>query len=257
MEYQIVVPMAGEGQRFRDAGFSVPKPLIPVGNVPMVVRVIRDLPAACRVIFLARSAHLENYPLEEELKREVPDAVVVPVRELTEGQACTVRLAADSLLSDCPVIVAACDNTHLYNLELHDRLMAPGGPECLVWTYRNDSRVLPNPNQFGWVVEEDGDVIRVSCKEPVSRRPIADHALSGFFTFRSPAIMIEGIDALVRSDERINGEFYMDVVPNLLIAQGHRVSVFEVEKYVGWGTPQDLRDYNLWAEYFGRTESGG
>ena len=41
---QIIVPMAGLGQRFVDAGYTVPKPLIPVGGLPMVVRVVNDLP---------------------------------------------------------------------------------------------------------------------------------------------------------------------------------------------------------------------
>src|SRR5580658_3278220 len=114
MPLQIVVPMAGEGRRFQEAGYQLPKPLIPVAGVPMVARAVQDLPAADRVVFLARSEHLQQYPLLDELRQHVPGCQVVSVPGLTEGQACTVRLAAEYLEPDWPVIVAACDNTHLY-----------------------------------------------------------------------------------------------------------------------------------------------
>ena len=39
----IVVPMAGRGSRFADAGFKDPKPLIPVKGVPMIKLVIDNL----------------------------------------------------------------------------------------------------------------------------------------------------------------------------------------------------------------------
>ncbi len=40
---QILVPMAGAGSRFRDAGYTLPKPLIDVDGRPMISRVIDNL----------------------------------------------------------------------------------------------------------------------------------------------------------------------------------------------------------------------
>ena len=62
--------------------------------------------------------------------------------------------------------------------------------------------------------------------------------------------MFESIDRLIDENRRVNSEFYMDVVPNLLIEGGRRVVNFQVEKYIGWGTPQDLEDYLRWQNYF-------
>ena len=39
----IVIPMAGRGQRFTEAGYDKPKPLIDVVGVPMIKRVIDSL----------------------------------------------------------------------------------------------------------------------------------------------------------------------------------------------------------------------
>ena len=251
MALQIVVPMAGEGRRFREAGYELPKPLIPVAGLPMVVRAIQDLPPAGRVVFVARAEHVREYPVVDVLRRHVPDCRIVTTEGPTAGQAATVRLAADALEPEWPVIVAACDNTHLYDREELTARMADPAVDCLVWTYRGNPRVLVDPGQHGWVRVDGRRVLEVSCKAPVSEEPLADHVVSGFFSFRSARLMIDTIDAMVAAGLRVNDEYYMDMVPNLLIAGGRRVEVFEVEKYIGWGTPADLEDFRKWERYFG------
>jgi dTDP-glucose pyrophosphorylase len=246
---QIVLPMAGQGQRFADAGYALPKPLIPVSGLPMVVRAVRDLPPAERVILLVRQEHQKRFDLDGVLKHHLPQAVIVPVERLTDGQACTVRLAAEHLDPTASVIVGACDNTHVYDREQLARRMSDPELDALIWTYRNDTRVLAKPTAYGWVRTEGMAVQGVSCKVPLGPDPLHDHAVSGFFSFRRADLMIEAIDRMVAADTRTNGEFYMDTVPNLLLAAGRRVEVFEVEKYIGWGTPAEYEDYLRFERY--------
>jgi len=254
MPLQIVVPMAGEGRRFVDAGYTIPKPLVAVSGVPMVVRAVRDLPSAERVVFVVQAKHVRRHQVDRILRDYLPHARVVTVEGLTTGQAVTVLHAAELLVPDEPVIVAACDNTHLYDREALQARMADPAVGCLVWTYRNDPRVLVNPRQHGWVRVDGRRVLEVSCKKPLSDAPLADHAVSGFFSFRTARLMIESIDRMVQTGLRVNEEFYLDVVPNLLVADGERVEVFEVEKYIGWGTPADLDDYRKWERYFAQRD---
>jgi len=247
---QIVAPAAGEGRRYAEAGYDQPKPLVTVAGVPMAVRAVRDLPSADRVVFVVRSEHIRRFQIDEHLRRHVPGCRIISVEGLTEGQACTVRLAAEALQPDWPVIVAACDNTHVYDRQRLARLMSDPTIECLIWTYRRDTRVLAAPEEHGWVRVDGDRVVEVSCKRPISQTPLQDHVASGFFSFRSARRMIEAIDAMVEADVRVKGEFYMDTVPNLLVADGLDVRAFEVEKYIGWGTPRDLDDFNKWERYF-------
>jgi len=250
---QLVVPMAGLGQRFVDAGYRVPKPLVPVGGVPMVVRAARDLPAASRVVFVTHPDHVAAFGIDRTLLEYFPECRVVVAPGLTLGQACSVRLAVPELDPGEAVLVAACDNSHVYDPAAFAALTAIPGVECVIWTYRRDPRVLARPTAHGWVAADGaGRVERVSVKVPLSPTPMSDHAVSGTFWFRSAKLMADGIDDLVRRGEQVNGEFYLDAVPNGLIREGRDVRVFEVDKYVGWGTPHDLDDYERWATYFGR-----
>jgi NDP-sugar pyrophosphorylase family protein len=244
--------MAGLGQRFRSAGYELPKPLIPVDGVPMVVRAVWDYPATDRQVFVVHADHVRQFQIDDVLRQYIPEGRIVITPVVTEGQACTVRLAADELDPDDSVLVAACDNSHLYDADEFERRTRAPKHDCLIWTYRHDSRVLRRPEAHGWVRTRGNttDVEQVSCKRPLSATPMDDHAISGCFWFRSAEQMLGAIDDQVVAAERTGSEFYLDVTPNVLLRQGGRVGVFEVEKYIGWGTPDDLEDYQRWGRYF-------
>jgi hypothetical protein len=147
--------------------------------------------------------------------------------------------------------VAACDNTHLFDAPRWKALTSDPSIDCLIWTYRNDPRVLARPQAYGWVrAEATGHVLRVSVKQPLSLAPLGDHVVSGCFWFRTARLMLTAIDELVARGERVNGELYLDSVPNILLDEHRDVRVFEVDKYIGWGTPEDLEDYLRWQRHF-------
>jgi hypothetical protein len=115
---------------------------------------------------------------------------------------------------------------------------------ALIWTFRNNSAVLQNPKAYGWVeVDETGTALQVSCKEPISDNPLVDHAVIGSFSFQRADTFIQCVDSMIAKNRRINNEFYIDVALDECIGLGYVVRPFEVEKYVCWGTPQDLEGY--------------
>lgn len=250
---QILIPMAGSGQRFRDAGYTLPKPMLEVDGVPMIVRVVEDLPAASHIVFVVNGEHVRDFQIDQQLREYFPSARIVTAPGLTQGQACSVRLGIDTLDPADSVLVAACDNTHVFDSKAFGRMASDPANDAIIWTYRGEPRVLVNPNWYGWVsADADGRVQRVSVKRPISDAPLNDHVVTGTFWFRSADLLKNSIDLLVKSNIRINNEFYLDSVPSLLIEQGRGVKVFEIEKYIGWGTPADYVDYHRWSEYVQR-----
>ena len=242
--------MAGAGQRFKDVGYTVPKPLLEVDGIPMIVRVVQDLPMASRLVFVVNQDHINENRIDHVLSKYFPGCKIVAAPGLTQGQACSVQLGVPQLDPNEDVLVAACDNTHVFDQMKFDRLVESQDVLSIIWTYRREPRVLINPNWYGWVqVDQENNVSSVSVKRPISNAPIQDHVVSGTFWFRTASLLQSGIDELVRSNIRVNNEFYLDSVPSLLIDKGMNVKVFEVDKYIGWGTPDDYRDYHLWSNY--------
>ena len=238
-----MIPMAGAGQRFRDAGYTLPKPLIPVGGVPMVVRAAAALPPADHWIFLCRAEHVRDAGLDAELARRFAPATILTVDALTEGQAATCLLAAPALRPDDCLTIGACDNAMTYRAGALQEAWREGA-DAVIWTFRGHRAVLANPGMWGWVkVDAAGRVQGVSCKTPVSDRPLQDHAVIGAFSFRRASDFLREAERTIALNRRVNGEFYLDVVLDQAAVDGLDVRVLEVDRYIGWGTPNDLQAF--------------
>ncbi len=107
----IVMPMAGRGKRFADAGFAQPKPLIPIYGKPMTEVVIQNLrpSAPHRYIFLILREHAESFGFDAHLREWAPGCEIVFVDQVTEGAACTVLLAKKFIDTEQPLMIANCD----------------------------------------------------------------------------------------------------------------------------------------------------
>ena len=55
---------------------------------------------------------------------------------------------------------------------------------------------------------------------------------------------------MIAKDRRVNGEFYVDECINELIGAGLNVKAFEIDKFICWGTPNDLRTFTYWQTFF-------
>ena len=237
-----LIPMAGAGQRFVDGGYDTPKPLIEVDELPMIVQAANSLPVADYWIFICRKGHVLKYEIDKLLKQYFPNSDIISIDYLTEGQASTCLLARDLLFSDDQLTIGACDNAMKYNSEDFEKKINQS--DALIWTFRNNSAVLQNPKAYGWVeVDETGTALQVSCKEPISDNPLVDHAVIGSFSFQRAETFLQCVDSMIAKNRRINNEFYIDVALDECIGLGYVVLPFEVEKYICWGTPQDLDKY--------------
>lgn len=51
-----------------------------------------------------------------------------------------------------------------------------------------------------------------------------------------------------KDDDRVNGEFYIDTIIKRMVSKGAKVAAFTVDKYIPWGTPEELRTFDYYAE---------
>ena len=121
-----------------------------------------------------------------------------------------------------------------------------------IWTFRNNPAVLQNPKMYGWVKTEKSTnkATHVSCKIPISQKPLLDHAVIGAFTFKKAKSFFDAVHYMIKSNYRINNEFYVDVAIDFAIKSGLNIHVHEVDQYICWGTPQDFYEYQNWLKYF-------
>lgn len=234
---QIVIPMAGRGSRFAQAGYAVPKPLIPLGGRRMIAWVIENVrpKRAHRFIFLCLGEHLRNYPeVLVELNEQAPGCVVIPVDQVTEGAACTVLLAKQHIDSEHPLMIVNSDQ--VVELDIDEYLSVGDPPEVtgLIMTFWSD-----HPKWSYCRMKKDNTVIEV-----VEKQVISNEATVGIYNFRHGRDFVRAANSMIRRNLRVNGEFYVAPCYNQLIAEGGHVVTKRTGKegagMYGLGIPEDL-----------------
>ena len=254
----ILIPMAGAGSRFREAGYTVSKPAIPTYDkrtgkqIPMVVCATLDLPDVnpngSNVIYVDRDFHKVD-GTENAVSQCFPQAKFITVDHLTEGQACTCLLAEDLLDTAEELLIAGCDNGMEINREKFD--ISRQNADMLVFTYRHNESVLKNPDAYGWmIIDENDNIIGTSIKKAISNNPMEDHAVVATFWFKTGRLFVEAAHKMIAENDRINNEFYVDQVARHVLELGYKAKVFEIDRYIGWGTPEDYELYQRTFEYW-------
>lgn len=255
----LVVPMAGLGQRFVREGYALTKPMIPVSGLPMVAQATHDLPSAEHHVFVLRADMAGYEDVANQLISLYPKAVIKTIDRVTEGQACTALIGLDALKdemgNDCsPITIGACDNGALYDVDSFAKLVDDPLVDVIVWGVRGHPNAIRNPKMFGWIDAIDGQIRSVSVKTPLNK-PDSDPIVLGTFTFRRADDFRRALDRLIARDGRINGEFYIDSLINDAIELGLQCRLFEVDSYLCWGTPNDLRTFEYWQSCFQKWEA--
>lgn len=237
MQINIVIPMAGNGKRFAEAGYALPKPLIDVKGKPMISHVIDNVRPDVEhtFTFICQREHCQQFNLEALLHALAPDCNIVTVERVTEGAACTVMLAADFFNNDAPLLLANSDQ--LVDLDIDSLIMdaQERGLDGDILTFESE-----HPKWSYAKVSPEGLVECVAEK-----RPISSHATVGIYYFRQGSLFFDGAVAMIEKNIRVNGEFYVCPVYNEILLAKKKIGIFEipVSAMHGLGTPEDLQVY--------------
>lgn len=271
-----IIPIAGIGSRYSKQGYLLPKPFVPVSGVPMIIKAIRDMPPSDKWVFIVRQEYIDQYGIDLLLQEEISNPIIIPITRMTQGQACSAYLASPYVSPNESLFIAACDNGYLYDPKKYKTIISNLSNNAVVWTFTGDPLVLNNPNAWGWVklASDQTTINDISCKQKISDSPISDHAIIGSFYFSKAKDFFSAVDLMIQDNYRINNEFYIDCVPIFLKKMGKKSVLFDVELYIGFGTPDALhfyeqieyqilhnltlakdeqktiRDYDKWTSYF-------
>ena len=229
----VLIPMAGAGSRFQQAGYTFPKPLIEVNGKPMIQVVVDNLNVDANFIFVVQKEHREKYNLDTLLNLITPNCKIVEVDGLTEGAACTTLLAKEYIDNDAPLLMANSDqflewdsNEFMYKM-IEQRV--DGGIVTFTSTH---------PKWSFAKVNEIGDVVEVAEKNPIS-----DIATVGVYYWAKGSDYVKYTEQMIEKNVRVNNEFYVCPVFNEAIGDGKIIRTFNIDKMWGLGTPEDLNYY--------------
>ena len=229
----VLIPMAGAGSRFQQAGYTFPKPLIDVKGKPMIQLVVENLNIKANYVYVVQKEHREKYNLDTLLNLITPGCKIVEVDGITEGAACTALLAKEYIDKDTPLFFANSDqfvewdsNEFLYKM---NETNADGG----IVSFR-----ATHPKWSFAKVDEQGLVTEVAEKNPIS-----DIATVGYYYWKKGSDFVKYAEDMIQKDIRVNNEFYVCPVFNQAIEDNKEIRTFDIPKMWGLGTPEDLKYY--------------
>ena len=229
----VLIPMAGAGSRFEQAGYTFPKPLIDVKGKPMIQVVVENLNIKANYIFIVQKSHREKYNLDTLLNLITPDCKIVEVEGVTEGAAVTALMAKEYINNDQPLFFANSDqfvewdsNEFMYKM---NETQADGG----IVTFR-----ATHPKWSFAKIDENGLVTEVAEKNPIS-----DIATVGYYYWKHGSDFVKYAEQMIEKNIRVNNEFYVCPVFNQAVEDCKQIRTFDVEGMWGLGTPEDLNYY--------------
>jgi NDP-sugar pyrophosphorylase family protein len=230
----IVIPMAGEGSRFKDAGFKDPKPLIKINNKYMIEVVVENIKpkTAHKFIFICQKEHYDEYNLKDVFDGMNINYLAICIEGVTEGALCTVLKAKEHINNTNPLMVANSDQWIDVNIDDYIEKSLNKDVDGMIMT------MFARGKKWSYVQKENDLVIEVQEKKEIS-----NEATVGIYNFKSGATFVQAGEDMISKELRVGGEFYLAPVYNLLISQKGRVKTFFVEKMCGLGTPEDYEAF--------------
>ena len=246
----VVVPMAGLGSRFKQAGYTVPKPFIPVFGKPMIQWVIENMkilpevyggieavtPWTLKFHFIVQQAHLDAYNFDELCKSCEIDYTITPITSVTEGAACSVLLAKEHINNDERLVIVNSDQFLEWNQNEFYRALCNNEYDGCISVFEQN-----NPADVKWSYSKSDSKGIVT--EVAEKKYISNWATTGIYGWAHGSDYVKYAEQMIAKNVRVNGEFYVCPVYNEAIGAGGIFRNLCCKKIWGLGVPEDLESF--------------
>ena len=229
----IIIPIGGIGQRFKDEGYDLPKPLISALGKPMIYHVIGSLYLeSTDTIHIVYHNHLKEFNFETLIKFYFPKINIkfISLDYLTKGAAETVLRGLETFteeeLND-NVLLLDCDT--FYNDDIVAGYKSAPTKNAIFYFNSTDS------NPIYSYINLDGIVV-TDIKEKVK---ISDNANTGAYGFESSRELKQYCTKILDLDK----EVYISCVYEEMLKDNKTIIGGKIESFNCVGTPLQLKTY--------------
>lgn len=229
----IVIPMAGLGNRLINYQGGVPKPLIKINNKTLLEYSIESLGIKGQYIFITRDYDNKeyNYEISKLIKNFDNTAIEIKINYLTLGSSDTALLAEKYINNNDPLIITNCDqfiswdSTKFLNFISDEKIDG-----CVVLYESNDPK-------HSFVKINNNKIIAFAEKNIIS-----NDALIGIHYWKNGKDFINSAKQLIKDYlEKELKECYISETYNYLVNNKNIVPYFiNNNEFSPLGTPEDI-----------------
>lgn len=220
--------MAGRGSRLRPHTLTIPKPLVPVGGIPIVHRLVADIARVCAepIEEIAFVVGEFGEAVEKELlavaeKLGAKGSIHYQLQPL--GTAHAVLCAAEKL--EGPVVVAFADTLFKADFKISQE------DEGILWV-----KQIEDPSAFGVVkLNEQGNIIDFVEKPQTF---VSDLAMIGIYYFKDGARLRKELEYLIDNNVMKSGEYQLPDALRRLTEAGVAFKPGTVDEWLDCGNKE-------------------
>ena len=244
---KVIIPMAGLGQRFVDAGYKESKPFIEVAGQKIIDRIVNMFDEDDEMIFICNERHLQNDNTKSYLQGIKRGCTILSVPQHTKGPVFTIIPHLDKIQDDEEVIVCYCDNPYLWNYVAFKKYVKENKVDGCILTHSGFHPHRLNSTYMAYCKTDGDSLLEIKEKEPYTDNHWQEHASTGTYYFSKGSYIKKYFQYAINNQvKHTNGEYYVTLVYNLLINDGLNVNVYDTDFVTVFGTPEEVQNYEAW-----------
>lgn len=234
-----IIPVAGKGLRFKEAGFKTHKSLLKYKGKPVFIQSAKSLPKAKLNIFILKKRNKNEYSAQlSEIKKNFKfNSKVITLQNETRGQADTIYKIKRFIPKNSIINIASSDTICKFNQRKYYQMIK--SHDALVWSSKPSAFQIKNLDQFGTIFKKR-DKLFIYCKKKIKNKNIS--IVTGFFSFKSRDNIFNIIKSARKNKKYfINNEIYLDTIFQIFSKRyNDKIGILFISKMISFGTPDEF-----------------
>lgn len=229
-KFHLIVPMGGNGSRFAERGFKMPKPLIQIYGKPFFYWAVQSILKFNEIIdltFVVLQEHISNFAIDKEILKFFPNSKIVILDHVLNGPVLTCLEGIKNIVDKEPILFNDCD--HLFKSSDFNAACKKGIISKLTGALITFKSSEP---QYSYVIYENNKVVGT-----IEKKVLSNDAICGAYMFKS-ADLFRSLSKSYFSNCNYN-EYYISGMYNELAKKDCMISIFETDYHIPFGTPEE------------------
>lgn len=233
----LIVPIASKSPHFPAEEYPFPKPLIEVRGRTILEWVLGNLETidgAKKITVVVLAEDCKKFYLDDTIRIFTKgNADVIVLEDETQGAACSILMAIDTINNELPLLIANGDQ--LFDCSIETLIVPLRSADAGVVTFES---VHP---RWSYVSLEEGDRV----VEASEKRPLSKNAVAGLYYFSKGVDFVRGAMRMIEKGDDVDGRYFVAPVLNQLILDGKNVRATRVESdgYHTFYSPQKIAEF--------------
>lgn len=247
---KIVVPMGGSDKEFQKE-FGVIKPLVKISGRTLIEFVCDVFSASCDLVFICKQEDLKcgdlNLVLNSIIKKSC-GGEVIEMSKPGKSVLDTMLYAGECFRDEEELIVVHFDSYSLFDMNKFVQHIKNTKSDGVLTAFSGYNPCDVKSSDFGRISVSDVIVTEVCEKQTLKKNQVT---ASGCYYFSSWKLFVKYAKIRLSKAKEHGGALYISELYNDLIEDKKKVTYFPVDRFISFGKPQNVLEYNYWAGMFG------